>query len=185
MVRYDGGWASFCDNYWPFEEVGPSMLAFHCKSTRPCGQKMWISNMRDADAPHQVSHPSGQASPPLCQCGPHSGQSTPWCFSRCNRCLAEIVVKTKRLRRFAIIVLDFGVLSSNKGRNTGPVYRLAAHLTHYYDVTEGLMGVTGKQLLFEAGDGKMEQLEGAKELLKAVEDSWVSGTSLLLAAKLD
>ena len=184
MVYYSGAWKSLCGTNWPFQVVGSSMLGVPCKSTRPYAQKMRLSNMRNADIPHHGFPPFDQASLPLCQCGPHSGgNDTHRCFSRCKSCLTGIVARTKRLRRFAIIVMYFGALSSNKGRNTGPVYT-STHPTYptvyYYDVTQGLMDVTGKKLLFEAGGGRMGELESAKKLLKGVEELWVSGSMVAL-----
>jgi hypothetical protein len=71
-----------------------------------------------------------------------------------------------------MVVEDFGVILTGKGRPTGPVYSTPER-AQFYDVTAGLMDLTGSEL-FKVGTRKSQELENAKRVLKNIEERYVS-----------
>jgi hypothetical protein len=70
-----------------------------------------------------------------------------------------------------MVVEDFGVILTGKGRPTGPVYSTPDG-AQFYDVTDGLTDVTGSEL-FTVRMGKSQELERSKRALKKIEERYV------------
>ena len=75
------------------------------------------------------------------------------------------------IRRFLMVVEDFGVILTGNGRPTGPVYSTPEG-AQFYDVTAGLTDVTGSEL-FKVKMGKSQELENAKRALEKIEKCFV------------
>ncbi|KAK1830186.1 hypothetical protein QBC39DRAFT_434965 [Podospora conica] len=104
----------------------------------------------------------------------------------CLECLVHTLFARTRygtsgIRRFMMVVEDFGILLGKRMRATGPVYTTGTPQdsihptipagTEFYDVTGGLLDVAGENL-FKAGEGKLQQLEDAKRALGKAEKRW-------------
>jgi hypothetical protein len=106
----------------------------------------------------------------------------------CGPCIRDVATRLSRrvfsgcsgIRRFVMVVEDFGDILTGKGTPTGPVYSTPENSegtgipegTEFYDVTDGLTDVTGSEL-FEAGEGMLQMLEDAKRVLKKIENRLV------------
>lgn len=91
------------------------------------------------------------------------------------------------IRRFAMVVEDFGDILFGNGKPMGPVYTSATPRNslstvlpegaEFYDVTDGLTDATRSEL-FDAYEEKLEELEAARRVLTRIEKRWVcSGLS--------
>lgn len=81
-------------------------------------------------------------------------------------------VDTSGIRRFVMVVEDFGTILAGRGRAMGPVYSTPEG-AQFYDVTDGLTNVTGREH-FAIEDGKLQILDDAKRALKKIEERYVS-----------
>lgn len=108
----------------------------------------------------------------------------------CGPCIRDVANNISRLRgyprepggirRFAMVVEDFGDILTGKGKPTGPVYSTPPDSeltglpegTEFYDVTDGLTDATGGEL-FKTEEGKLQQLEDAQRVLAKIEKRWV------------